>query len=66
MVVTKQQLLVVIVQVHPAALAIFPQITVGTLPFLCPATITVLLKAVLPHIPQVVLVDIALMKITSY
>lgn len=47
-------------QVHAVALAVAPVVAVGTRAGLHPGAVAVRGKAVLPHVPEVVLIDVAL------
>ena len=57
----EEEVTVAVVQVHTVALAVAEEGTVGTHTFFHPATIAEGLEAVLPHVHEVVAVDIALM-----
>lgn len=58
--VAEEEVTVAVVQVHTVALAVAEKGTVGTHTFFHPATISEGLEAVLPHIHEVILVDVAL------
>lgn len=49
-----------VAQVHAVALAVTPERAVGTNAGLHPAAVTVLLETVLPHIPEIIGIDISL------
>ena len=51
---------------HAIALAILPHLAVGTFALLGPCAVAELLKTVLPHIPEVILVDITLCEVGPY
>ena len=63
---TDQQVAIVIVEVQAGAFAVAPDFAVFALAFLGPASVTHHLEAVLPHIPEVVLVDIALVHVAAH
>ena len=63
---THQQILVVIVEVHTVTLAVLPHLTVGALTLLGPCSIAELLEAILPHVPEVILIDVALRKVGTH
>lgn len=58
--VAEEEVTVAVVQVHTVALAVAEKGTVGTHTFFHPATIAEGLETVLPHIHEIVAVDIAL------
>ena len=58
--VAEEEVTVAVVQVHTVALAVAEKGTVGTHTFFHPATIAEGLEAVLPHVHEVVAVDVAL------
>ena len=66
MVVAEEQLAVVVVEVHAAALAVAPHLAAGAGVFVRPLAVAVRLEAVLPHLPEVVAVDVALVEIAAY
>ena len=66
MVVADEQVFVIVVEVHTVALAVLPHLAVGALALLRPRAVAELLEAVLPHIPEVILVDIALREISTH
>ena len=53
-------------QMHGAALAVPPGFAVRALPRLHPAAVAVGLESVLPHIPEIIIVDVALMVVAAY
>lgn len=59
-VVAIHQLALVVAKVHAATLAELPNLAFGALVRLCPLAVAEFLKAVLPHIPKLILVDVAL------
>ena len=59
----EQQLLVVVIEVHTATFTVLEEITAGALAFLSPRAVAIFLETVLPHIPKIVVVDVALMEI---
>ena len=66
MVVADEQVAVVVIEVEAGALTVTPHLAVLTLVFPSPASVTHHLEAVLPHIPEVVLVDITLVHIAAH
>ena len=66
MVVAEEQVLVIVVEVHTVALAVLPHLAVGALALLRPCAIAELLEAVLPHIPEVVFVDVTLREVGAH
>ena len=62
----RKQVAFVVVQVHPVTFAIAPYLAFFALSFTHPAAVAVGLKPILPHIPQVVFVYIALMEVAAY
>ena len=56
---------VAITKVHPIALAIAPHLTFLALFSLHPFSVAIDLKLVLPHFPEAVLVNIALMVVAA-
>ena len=66
LVVTHQEILIIVVEVHAITFAVLPHFAIGTLALLGPATVAELLEAILPHIPEVILVDITLGEVGSY
>ena len=60
---TIQQIAVVVVQVHPAAEAIAEHFAVGAFAALRPVAFAERLEAVLPHVPEFVAVNIALVEV---
>ena len=61
-----EQVLVIVVEVHAVALAVLPHLAVGALALLRPCTVAELLEAVLPHIPEVILIYITLREVGTY
>lgn len=57
---TVHEIAVGIAQVHAVTFAKAPKRTVGTFATFHPVTVAVLAEAVLPHIPEIILVNIAL------
>lgn len=57
---TEEQATVTIVQVHAVALAVAEEGTVGTKAGLCPTAVAEGLEAVLPHVHEVIVVDVTL------
>ena len=66
MVVADEQVFVIVVEVHTIALAVLPHLAVGALALLRPRAVAELLEAVLPHIPEVIPIDIALREVGAY
>ena len=62
---TRQQITVVVIQMQPVPLAITPHLALGALTLPGPTTVAILLKTVFPHIPEIILVNIALMHIAA-
>ena len=62
---TKYKVAVIVAQVHSVALAIAEIFAVGTLACLHPRPVTVWLIAVLPHIYEIILVDISLRQVAA-
>ena len=56
---------IIVVEMQPIALAVAVHLTVGALALLGPLAVAIGFKAVLPHLPEVVLVDVALMQIAT-
>ena len=54
--------MVVVVEVHTVTLAEFPHLAILAESFVCPLAVAELLKAILPHLPDVVGVDVALVE----
>ena len=65
MVLANLQFAVVVTQVHAIAQAIAPHLAIGALVRLHPFPVAIDLELVLPHVPETVLVDIALVVVTS-
>lgn len=61
-----KQISIIVVEVHTVALAILPHLALGALALTRPIAVTELLEAVLPHIPKVVAVDVALREVGTY
>ena len=61
-----KQLAVVVIEVQAGALAVTPDLAVFTLSFLGPRTVAHQLEAVLPDLPEIVLIDIALIHVAAY
>ena len=55
-----------VAKVHGAALAVAPGFAVAALVCLHPAAVAVGLEAVLPDIPEIILVDVALVVVAAY
>lgn len=55
-----------IAQMHAVALAVAPEFAIGTCACLHPATVAIFFKAVLPHIPEIIFVDVALPEVGAY
>lgn len=66
LIVADQKILIVIVEVHTIALAELPHLAVGTLALLRPTAVAELLEAILPHIPEVIAVDVSLGEVTTH
>ena len=62
LVVAVEQVVVVVVEVHTIALTEFPHLAILTLAFASPLAVAERLEAVLPHLPDVVFIDIALVE----
>ena len=60
-----EQLLVVVVEVQAAAFAVAVHLAAGALSLTCPGAVAELLEALLPNLPDVVAVDIALREIAA-
>lgn len=60
-----EQLLIVVVEVQAAAFAVAVYLAMGTLALAGPGAVAHLLEAVLPHIPDVVAIDVALREIAT-
>ena len=65
MILANLEFAVAIPQMEAVALTVSPHFAMGTLVGLHPFAVTVFLEAVLPHLPEAVLVDVALMIIAS-
>ena len=63
---TKEELPFVIVQMHTVTFTITEKATIRTFTLTCSLTITEHLKALLPYFHKVIFINIALMKITAY
>ena len=61
-----EEVLVVVVEVHAIALAVLPHLAVSTIALFRPCTVAELLEAVLPHIPEVVTIDVSLREVRSH
>ena len=61
---TQDEITVLISKMHSITLTIAKILAVATLPFLHPGTVTIWLITVLPHIYEIVFVDISLRKVT--
>ena len=59
--VAEEQLALLVTEMHTATLAIAEEVTLGTLLLAHPLPITIRLEALVPHLPEAILVDIALM-----
>ena len=59
------QALVLVVEVHTVAVAVAPCFTLCASAFSRPTAVAVTLKAGVPYLPKVVLVDISLVKVGS-
>ena len=66
MVVTGEQVAVVIVEVEAGAFAVAPNFAVFALAFLGPGAVAHQLETVLPDLPEVVLIDIALVHVAAH
>lgn len=64
-VVAAKQVAVVVVEVETGALTVAPHLAVLTLVFPSPTSVTHDLKAVLPDVPKVILVDVALVHVAT-
>ena len=53
---------VIVVEMHAVAFAVAEHLAVGTVAFACPVAVSVHLEAVFPYVPDVVLVDVALIE----
>lgn len=62
---TKQEVSIVIVQMHTIALTITEKATISTLSLTGPLTITKYLKTFFPHFHKIIFINIALMEITA-
>lgn len=62
-IMTEQQIAVIVVQMHAVAFAIAEHFTVGTLPFACPFTVAVRFEFVVPDVDEFIFIDIPLMEI---
>ena len=62
LVVAVEEFVVVVVEVHTVTLAEFPHLAILAESFVCPLAVAELLKAILPHLPDVVGVDVALVE----
>lgn len=62
-IMTEQQIAVIVVQMHAVAFAIAEHFTVGTLPFACPFTVAVRFEFVVPDVDEFIFVDIPLWKL---
>ena len=51
-IMTEQQIAVIVVQMHAVAFAIAEHFTVGALPFACPFTVTVRFEFVVPDVDE--------------
>lgn len=58
-----EQIAVVVVEVHAAAETIAEHLAIGTRPPPSPLPIAERLEAILPHVPELILVDIALVEV---
>ena len=65
-VVTDEQVAIVIVEVQAVAFAVVPRLAAGTLTFTCPTAVTHNLETVLPYIPEVIAVDVALIHVAAH
>ena len=66
MVVAGEQVAVIVVEVQAGAFAVTPDFTVFTLAFLGPRAVAHHLEAILPHLPEVILVDVALAHVATH
>ena len=64
--IAHQQIAFVVAQVHTITLAVAEHIAVGTLAVAHPFAVAEWLKSVLPYIPKVILVDVALIKVATH
>ena len=62
---TKEQFPVTVTQVHAVALAVAEDVTLGTDTLTHPLAVAVLLIAILPHIPEIIFVDVALVVVCT-
>ena len=62
----EEQVLVIVVEVHAVTLAVLPHLAVSTLALLRPFAVAELLEAGLPHIPEVVFVDVTLREVGAH
>ena len=63
--VAGEHLPTVTAQVHRATLAVTPDLALGTFIGFHPFAVTIRLEAILPYIPEIILVYIALMVVTA-
>ena len=61
-----EQVSIVVVEMQPAAFAIAPHLARGTLVLLSPTAVAHHLEAVLPHLPKIVAIDIALVHVATH
>ena len=61
----QHQLSIGIAQMHSIALTIAPHRTIGAIALTHPLSVTIFGKAILPHIPEIIFIDVSLMKICS-
>ena len=61
-IVAVEQIVIVVVEVHAVALAELPHLALGALALAGPLAVAELAKTILPHLPQVVAVDVALVE----
>ena len=65
-VVADEEVFVIVVEMHTVALAVLPHLAVGALAPLRPVAVAELLEAVLPHIPEVILIYITLREVSAH
>ena len=66
MVLADLQFAVAVAKVHPVAQAVAPHLAVGALVGLHPFAVAIDLELVLPHFPEAILIDIALVVVAAY
>lgn len=63
--VANQEVAIIITEVHPITKAVLPAFTSGTGSSFCPTTVAVLFEPILPYLPKVVVMDVALLVIKT-